>query len=461
MRQAVLSPGWMLRGWSDMPFALVRWGNGACRPLSLDSYYVLSSCDAQSDFDGFAFLPKHRRLLDGFLADGIVAACGPEPALASIQTYRKADNPFIRGIEWNITGRCNLKCRHCYMESPAGRYGHPPLRELERLADQFAEANVLEVSLTGGEPFLRDDLLTLLELLAARGIWVGQIYSNGLLIRQRHLERIRALGLLPAFQISFDGVHGHDDMRGVRGVERPTIAAIRRVAQAGFPVVVATSIDRRNAAGLSATYALMRALGIVSWRVSMPERAGNWRNQDSALSLAEAYAVCEPIARRWAADDRPFHIQLAGFFKAGPRSDLGGSEPDLALTPASYDCRTCREQANVLPDGTLVPCPGYVDSAVAATMPNLLRDMPLSRAWAHPRLRRFADLRLGDVLAENPGCATCADLSACGIGCRAAALADTGRLLAKDQTTCQLFRGGFRQRMRDSVLAAAAVKQRA
>lgn len=452
MRRAVLNPGWMLRGWTDIPYALTRWGYGDCRPLSLDGFYVLSSCDGKTNFDSFAFLPKHRQLLDDLITDGIAREVTEQTGISPIQAFRKADNPFIRGIEWNITGRCNLKCRHCYMESPDIKYGHVSTKDIERLVDQFAAANVMEVSLTGGEPFMRKDLMQILEMVAARGIWLGQIYSNGLLIKQKHLDRIKELGFLPAFQISFDTVNGHDDMRGVKGVVKPTVKAIRFLVEAGFPVVVATSIDRRNVGGLEVTYELLKGLGVVSWRVSTPEKSGNWRNQETDLDLDSAYAACEPVAKRWVKDGKPFHIQLCGFFKAGQTTELSEIDKIFNFTPESLDCQTCREQANVLPDGTLVPCPGYVDGPVEKTMPNLLTGPDFSTAWSGNGLRYFADLKLKDVLAENPGCAKCPHFSECGLGCRAAALEKTGQLLSKDPVSCQIFHSGYRSRMRNAVL---------
>ncbi len=115
------------------------------------------------------------------------------------------------------------------MEAPSGRYGELPFTAMAGLVGQFERANVVQVSLTGGEPFLRKDILEIVALLVAKRIYVNRIFSNGLLITDRHLEAIRQLGVVPVFQISFDGVGAHDQMRGVEGTEPKAIDAIRRV----------------------------------------------------------------------------------------------------------------------------------------------------------------------------------------------------------------------------------------
>jgi radical SAM protein with 4Fe4S-binding SPASM domain len=479
-KYARLKKDWMLRGWRDMPRTLVNWTNGDQRELKSLAFYVAESCDGQTDFDSFAFLPKHRGMLDLLVAQGIAEVCREGDSIEPWQRYRLAENPRLTGIHWCVTGRCNLKCRHCYMEAPSGRYGQLPFETMARLVEQFERANVLEVSLTGGEPFFRRDLLEIIQLLARKKIRLGQIFSNGLLITDRHLEDIRKIGFRPAFQISLDGVGTHDRMRGVTGSEQGAIDAIRRLRAAGFPVVVATAIDKHSLAGLTDTYELMKKLDIQAWRVSAPQATGNWRGTTTGTRLDEQAKAFVPLAERWIRDGEPFSMQLCGFFNSGrprkpgtvPRLTAAGREsgadrargrlragatglkrpaetPDAPnYTPESYDCGACREQPNLLSDGTLVPCPGYVDSIVQARMPNLLRE-DLSKVWTRSFLRQIADMKKKDLFARNPECAVCELFKECGLGCRASALTETGDLTAKDPLACEVCRMGYKRPFRD------------
>jgi radical SAM protein with 4Fe4S-binding SPASM domain len=244
-------------------------------------------------------------------------------------------------------------------------------------------------------------------------------------------------------------------MRGTGGIESSVIEAIRRVRDAGFRVIVATCVDRMNAGRLTDTYDLMKGLGVQSWRIASPREAGNWRGTTTGLCLSEEAEACVPLMDRWLKDGKPFYIQLAGFFGGGrkPKGKAAahagaGRDERPEYMPESYDCGSCRERPNLLPDGTLVPCPGYVDSIMPERMPNLLRE-DLSEVWTGSLLREIASIRKKDLLARNPECAACEMFKECGVGCRASALTQTGDLMAKDPTACELWKGGYKKRFQE------------
>ncbi|MFZ5642575.1 MAG: radical SAM protein [Bacillota bacterium] len=454
-RYAKLKKDWLLRGWTDKPMTVSNWANGDIRQLNNKGFYTAESCDGETDFNSLAFLPDHHALLDVLIKEGIVEECREGDSIEPIQRYRKANNPCLTGIHWCVTGLCNLKCLHCYMESPSGRYGELPFDDLAQLIEQFEQANVLRVSLTGGEPFMRKDILDIITLLARKKIWLGQIYSNGLLITRDHLEGIKRIGFSPSFQISFDGIGAHDHMRGTRGIEPGVIDGILRVLSAGFQVVVATSIDRMNINRLVETYELMKSLGVQAWRIVRPQESGNWAGTATALSLNEEAEGFMPLLDRWLKDGKPLYIQMGGLYRGGQaqKEKMSGLDPrqfqdTFYFTSESYDCGSCREQPNLLPDGTLVPCPGYVDSIIQEQMPNLFRE-DLSMVWTNSLLREIGDIKKKDLLAKNPECAACELFKKCGCGCRALALRETGNLMAKDPVTCELWKMGYKKRFED------------
>jgi Fe-coproporphyrin III synthase len=167
-RYAKLKKEWLLRGWTDEPRAVVNWIKGERRALQKKGFYVAESCNGNTDFSSLAFLPDHHALLDKLIQEGIAETCREGDALDPSQLYRKAENPRLSGLLWSVTGLCNLNCRHCYMEAPSGRYGELRFAEMIYLIDQFERADVHQVSLTGGEPFLRKDLLDIIAVLAQK-----------------------------------------------------------------------------------------------------------------------------------------------------------------------------------------------------------------------------------------------------------------------------------------------------
>ncbi len=435
MLYARLKNEWLLRGWADEPHALLNSKTGDCRHLSAQMFLLAQACDGRTDLNAAGGFIEREVFLDKLIAAGMAEECGQGEEILPYQKFRKADNPYLRTVHWLITGLCNLKCRHCYLESPAGTYGELPLSDMLRIIGKLAEANVHQVHLTGGEPFLRPDLPDILAALAARQITVTHISTNGALVTDEALQGIKKLGFLPNVQISFDGCGAHDAMRGVPGAERAAVRAIRRLREHGFAVAVATVVDLTNAGSLPETYAMLKQMDIQSWLIGLPEKIGNWRDSETELAWEEALAAYAAVADRWSADGRPFELKISGFDCTGKIEDFAGYGPE------SYDCMSCRLTPTLLPDGTIIPCPGYIDIIDKKRMPNILRQS-FAAALSSPALRAITDIRKKDVLAHNAECAACAEFPRCGGGCRASAATATGDLMAVNPQLCRQYKAG-------------------
>jgi radical SAM protein with 4Fe4S-binding SPASM domain len=452
-RYAKLTKNCSLRGWTDVHWAVANWINGNWLKLSKKGFYVAEACDGHTNFNSLSFLPEHYALLDAMIKEGIAQECQEGDSIKPWQQYRKAANPFLKVIQWCVTGRCNLNCRHCYMQSPSERYGELPFKDMVRIIQQFEQANVLQVSLTGGEPFLRKDLLDIMTLLVQKRIGVSEIYSNGLLITEEILAAIKKIGVLPVFQISFDGIGGHDYMRRSNGIEKFVIEAIRKVRAAGFGVNIGTNVDSVNVSSIGKTYELLLNMDRQAWRIGTPLAIGNWKSMTTGLSFDEQANAYVPLVRRWLDDGRPFELVLGQFLRAGGKGQSVDAE-DLKILykPGSFDCGSCRENPNLMPDGTLLPCPGYVDSVLQNRMPNILSD-GLSKVWTKSLLRKLANMKKRELISRNRGCRTCKFLGNCGAGCRASALRETGNLMAKDPIACKLWKGKYKQRFHELVIS--------
>ncbi|RYD06045.1 hypothetical protein N752_05830 [Desulforamulus aquiferis] len=439
---------WLLRGWSDLPWALVNWRNGDFRELAKDAFYVAQSCDGVTDFESMAFLPRHTAILDKLIAEGVAEECKFGETLEYGQAYRKADNPMIRGLLWSITGLCNMKCRHCFMEASSQRFGDFSIDEIWDLINQFEQANVSEIAITGGEPFMRKELPEILETLTLKKIGLAEIFTNGMLVTDKILETIKLSGNRPFFKISFDGCGTHDYMRGVVGSEVMVIEGIKRVKAWGFPFTIITSVDRITQINLMETYDLMKELEVDEWWLAPPVEVGHWRDSDSNVSLEDMVDLCTRLLQRWLADDRPFNIKLwrFGLFR---RAENGENlNIQSSITPDSWNCAGTHSRPYLLPDGTLLPCGGYTGTSLLEKMPNL-KKQSLSQAWTNSALRHICDLKKRDVLAHNKGCDGCQYFAACGSGCRVIALGEKGDLLAKDPVACLLFKGGYIKRLQE------------
>lgn len=442
---AKLKEEWVLRGWADIPWSLVNWKEGSIYRLTQESFYVAQSCDGETDFDSPVFLPRHIQILNRFISEGIAEKCRPGEMPAPAQKYRKAENELIRGIQWSVTGHCNLNCRHCYMEAPSLDQEKFPFEDILGLLSKFENANITQVSLTGGEPFIRRDLPELIRLLSEKKIRLADIYTNGTLVSDQMLKGLKDLEFKPVFRISFDGCGSHDLMRGTPGVEGKVLDAIHRIRSAGFEVAVTTCLDKTNLHSLMKTYEKMKSLDLYAWGVGRPQPVGCGRGMTTGLSLQEMVEPCRQLLERWFADGRPFMIGLEAFY-SGPKAGTVNGVPTVSpdFSTEDYACESCRQWPYLAPDGTLMPCISYGDTAWAGVLPNLL-DLEFADAWNDPHLRFLMDIKRWQVLAKNPECAHCHLLEQCRTGCRSSALMGNSDLWAKDPIACQLWQGGYKQ----------------
>lgn len=441
-----LKNDWCLRGWDDNDWAAVNWRTGKLFKLTSKTFYVVNSCDGCTDFNSMAFLPEHHDILDAAIKDGVVKECGAGDSIKNWQRYRKAGNPYLKEIHWCVTGLCNLRCIHCFMEAPSGRYGELPYKDIVRIIEQFEISNIHRVSITGGEPFRRKDFLEILRLLAEKRIWVSQIYTNSLLITDEILIELVKIGLHPDFQISFDGLNGHDYMRGVKGIENNVIEKIRMVRATGFPVIIASTVDKKNIGTLEKTYNLLKSLDVQAWRVGTPIKMGNWKRESASLSFDDEVNAYEPLLELWNKDGRPFELVLGQFLRTSGTSDkIIPEEAKITYAPEDYDCGYIRKNLYLLPDGTILPCAGYTDSAIQRHMPNILEN-GLLNAYLDSSLQDLMNKRKQEVLISNPDCGSCEYFGNCGAGCRASALRETKELMNKDPITCTLWKQGYKQR---------------
>ena len=149
------------------------------------------------------------------------------------------DPPFF--IVLSPTMRCNLACYGCY----AGEYERG--RELDgelihRVLREAQEMGVYFVTVSGGEPFIRPDLL---DIFAAHGDQYFQVYTNGTLIDRKMAQTLSRLGnVLPA--ISVEGWEKETDARRGPGAFRKILETMSNLRQEGVLFGFSATATRQN-----------------------------------------------------------------------------------------------------------------------------------------------------------------------------------------------------------------------
>jgi sulfatase maturation enzyme AslB (radical SAM superfamily) len=164
---------------------------------------------------------------------------------------------------------CNLECRHCFVSCSPRNHSFAFL-DLETVRHALAESvalGVKEYYFTGGEPFLNDDMVAILELTLRYG--PATVLTNGTVFREEWLERLKRAenGSVYSleFRVSLDGFTAdqNDPVRG-DGTFGRIVRGIRQLVAHGFlPIVTVTRThDDQNEADLVAGFVhLLREQG--------------------------------------------------------------------------------------------------------------------------------------------------------------------------------------------------------
>jgi MoaA/NifB/PqqE/SkfB family radical SAM enzyme len=141
------------------------------------------------------------------------------------------------GAVYEATMRCNLHCEFCYVGDLLNIEGEWRQElTLDALNKAFPERSGFQISLTGGEIFMRKDIMSVLDLFREKGYACGYLTTNGTIISEERAEALAGLaaaGFLKHISVSIDGPGAmHDAARGVTGTFERTTAGLRRLQAA-------------------------------------------------------------------------------------------------------------------------------------------------------------------------------------------------------------------------------------
>jgi len=146
-----------------------------------------------------------------------------------------------------VTSGCQYHCIHCSTE---GRSKSPPnlsFNELRRTVQQCLDLGVTNITFTGGEPLLRDDLEQLIASVPHDQA-ICQVFTNASKLTTERAESLKDAGTF-GVHISLDSPdpNEHDRLRGVDGAFHAVEKGVRNVLDAGLIVGISTYATRQSA----------------------------------------------------------------------------------------------------------------------------------------------------------------------------------------------------------------------
>lgn len=446
-----LAPAYALRGWKNATSMLVEKPDNAAQPLTATEFAVLVLCDGQTPMDTEQLHEAEKAALQQFVQRGIVTVHEEPLPVRDKQRYCYYDNRFVQKVMWSVTGMCNYRCRHCFVDGPCETAHGLSTEAALALIDQMTECGVMQVELTGGEPLVRPDLMQLLDRLCQQGIFVTQIYTNGALVDEAFLHELEKRYLCPQFCFSFDGVAGwHDWMRGVEGAEKKTLNTMKLCIDKGYDVYVGMCLHKGNVSTLSDTVKTLAALGVKGINISGISMSPLWEKHNDGHHLDDKEYLDAAIAyfTQYVQDGRPMPVTLNGAAMLHPQQ-----ESQVVHTTACgngdgsrYLCPTARFSPYISAEGRLLPCMPMSMCQEQEHFP-LITEKGLAACLTDSAFMDFVSQCTDDLYARNQECASCEHRVSCGGGCRAAALQQTHDFFGCDPYRCLIWKDGYRDRL--------------
>lgn len=298
---------------------------------------------------------------------------------------------YIQKMHIELTYRCNFRCVHCYNTTHGGAATELTTEEWFDAFDQLAEMGCYLLTLTGGELFVRKDVVPIIQHACDRGFAL-RLNTNGSLIDEKLLEKLEpARPFLQCFDVSFYGgdADSHDTLARRPGSYNNTMRAIRLLKEANF--------------NLFAKFITMR---------DNFETIPKFENDMTGMGIRHAVHAGALIPQT----DRNTKPLVQILTDAQYRKMLSAKPQPKASSPGN--CKPGHVRGAITPDGHISPCEWLTDFKYGNLRQQRLRDI-----WYSPGFLEFRK-----IFEEESECPSCSLRPGCD-RCPAHSYLETGNLL--------------------------------
>ena len=199
----------------------------------------------------------------------------------------------LNSVYYYITGGCNLNCRHCWI-TPDCTDTDLDLQSIKNMINEIHDIGVRHIRITGGEPFLRNDIFEIIRFARYKNIDIT-IETNGTFISTKEAEQLYKLRI-SGISVSIDGFDpgNHDEFRGVKGSFYKAVEAIKALRKAGHKPQMISSLYKKNAGDVGKILIFAESIGAASLKLNpiCPIGRGNnmYRNKE-LLTVEEVLQI--------------------------------------------------------------------------------------------------------------------------------------------------------------------------
>lgn len=316
-------------------------------------------------------------------------------------------------IQWHITHKCNLRCKHCYQEDYSKDLNEEALVELFEQCKAFLNKNHYfgHFNFTGGEPFLSLSLWRLLDLCEANGNTFG-ILTNATVLDEETVARLATYTRLRFVQASVDGAkERHDEIRGAGNFER-TMQGLELLRKHGIQTMVSFTCSKENQHELKKVIRLCEKNKIDRFWTDRLVPIG--KNELTCMTTTEYRAYLKVLAKE---------AKRAAFFP-WIRTKVHTHRAMQFICDSKecgYMCSAGKKLITILADGTILPCrrlPLVLGNALEKPIADIMDKNSV--------LEHFK------CLEDPEDCRSCKYRKRCHSGAKCLTYAVTGKLNEKD-----------------------------
>ncbi|MCD6415083.1 MAG: radical SAM protein [Planctomycetes bacterium] len=335
-------------------------------------------------------------------------------------------SPLV-SLFWNITYACNYRCEVCF--TSAGRRDPEELStdEAKEVIRRTHDAGVKDIILSGGEPFMRDDIVEIVAYMAEMGM-VARFASNGSLLTDEILGQLRDRTLTKSFQISLDTLDPvlyQKIHRSPPGALAVALNSLRRIQEHGFHTTVSVRLTPETMPGIPDILDRASAEGWATVTIHWPLHTR--RIKDGFPQDADFLSLLEPVFERFLALPKRWLVET--YIPWAPYHPVI-KRLEQQIRVVHRGCAGGRDHLTINPTGLISPCvcldvpEAHVGDIRTDDILDVFNNSPLCKMVRSPQ--------------EYGICVDCPEVGTCGGGCRASAFVLTGRLDGQD-TACPIW----------------------
>ncbi len=344
-----------------------------------------------------------------------------EQSQAPVRALRAEDLGVAKPIYvvWEITMKCDQPCQHCGSRAGKARPSELGTEEIFEVARDLVKLGTREVTLIGGEAYLRPDCEAITRFLTDQGIRVS-MQTGGRAFHEERARKFKDAGLA-SLGVSVDGMaRSHDKLRGNLGSWSAAMKALEAARKVGLVTTANTQVNKLNMGDLRPLAEELKKRRTQVWQVQLTGPLGRAADQAGwLLDPWEVVPVIDTLAeiqiesmKSWDGEGVPFNVVAnnnLGYY--GPHEQILRSRP-LGGDVHWSGCPAGIYTMGIESDGTVKACPTLPTEPYDA---GNLRDMTMAKLWEGAERMRFARDRDKDELWGF--CKTCYYADVCRGGC--------------------------------------------